>query len=140
MGFIRVKLLQAEAGAGWDELGTTFDPFCSVHIKEAIEVPGQGIQLVQKKKTIYPDWNKCFDTHQNAGRVITVAVMSKHDNKLVGDCSVGVQFLADQCKKSGIGVSSVWVRKCYLCTITHSLQKHQRNADFLVKCKYTCLM
>lgn len=71
MGFIRIKLIEAEAGPEvWKECesqGKTWDPFCGIHIKEAVEVPGQGLQLVQKKKTIYPDWNRCFDTHLYEG-------------------------------------------------------------------------
>ena len=72
MGFIRIKLIESTAGSEvWKELeaeGQTWDPFCGVHIKEAVEVPGQGVQLVQKKKTIYPDWNRCFDTHLYDGK------------------------------------------------------------------------
>ena len=71
MGFIRIKLIEATAGSevwkGLEAEGKTWDPFCGIHIKEAVEVPGQGIQLVQKKKTIYPDWNRCFDTHLHQG-------------------------------------------------------------------------
>ena len=115
MGFLRVKLLQAEAGDSWDEIGgNSWDPFCAIRIKEAVDVPGQGIQLLQKKKTIYPEWNKSFDTHVYAGRMINVAVMSKFDNKLIGDVTFGVEFLADQCKKSDNGVSSIWVCICEL--------------------------
>jgi len=112
-GFIRIKLIEASGGSEvWKELegaGKTWEPFCGVHIKEAIEVPGQGIQLVQKKKTIYPDWNRCFDTHLYQGRMITLVVMNKVDTKVTGDATVGVQFLADQCKASGTGVSSIWL-------------------------------
>ena len=72
MGFIRIKLIESTAGSEvWKELeaeGQTWYPFCGVHIKEAVEVPGHGLQLVQKKKTIYPDWNRCFDTHLYEGK------------------------------------------------------------------------
>ncbi len=111
MGFLRVKLLQAEAGDSWDSIsGNAWDPFCAIQIKEAVETPGKGIELVQKKKTIYPEWNRSFDTHVYPGRMINVAVMSKFDNKLIGDVTFGVDFLAEQCRKSENGVSSVWVR------------------------------
>ena len=116
MGFLRVKLLQAEAGDSWDVMeGNSWDPFCAIRIKEAVEVPGQGFELVQKKKTIYPEWNKSFDTHVYGGRMINVAVMSKVDNKLIGDVTFGVEFLADQCKKGENGVSSVWVNIPVFC-------------------------
>jgi len=29
--------------------------------------------LVQKKKTIYPEWGSCFDSHLKEGRVIQVS-------------------------------------------------------------------
>ncbi|XP_057296654.1 protein kinase C delta type-like [Hydractinia symbiolongicarpus] len=113
MGFIRIKLIEATAGSEvWKLLeneGKTWDPFCGIHIKEAVEVPGQGIQLVQKKKTIYPDWNRCFDTHLYDGRMITFVVMNKEDGKVTGDATVGVEFLAKQCETSIINVSSVWL-------------------------------
>lgn len=113
MGFIRIKLIEAQAGPEvWKELeekGKTWEPFCGIHIKEAVDVPGEGIKLVQKKKTIYPDWNRCFDTHLYQGRVITLVVMNKNDEgSVTGDATVGVQFLADQCMKNN-NVSSVWL-------------------------------
>lgn len=76
MGFIRIKLLEAEAGTEvWkslEEKGSTWDPYTGVQVKEAVEVPGQGIQLIQKKKTFYPDWNRCFDTHLNEGILLCI--------------------------------------------------------------------
>lgn len=102
MGFIRVKLIEVKPASDWK----MFDPFCSVHVKEAVMTPGQGIALVQKKKTFMPDWNKCFDTHNYEGRVITIVVKEKPD-KFLGEVTIGVQFLVDQCKRDGY--SSVWV-------------------------------
>ena len=109
MGFIRVKLIEAEPASEWLKKGT-FESYCAVHIKEAIMSPTQGISLVQKKKTIYPEWNKCFDTHLYAGRVITIVVLEKFSSRVVADVSIGVQFLVDQCKREAHGFSSVWVR------------------------------
>lgn len=71
--------------------------------------PDRGISLVQKKKTIYPEWNKCFDTHLYEGRVITIVVLQKPSGKVVADVSIGVQFLVDQCKRDSHGFSSVWL-------------------------------
>lgn len=109
MGFIRVKLIEVERAEEWKKSPNgTFDPYCAIHIKEAVQTPGQGVQLVQKKRTIYPGWNKCFDTHLYPGRVISVVVMEK-PNVYRGDTTIGVQFLVDQCKKDGF--SSLWVSK-----------------------------
>ncbi|XP_031566552.1 protein kinase C delta type-like [Actinia tenebrosa] len=102
MGFIRVKLIEVKPASDWK----MFDPFCAVHVKEAVMTPGQGISLVQKKKTFVPDWNKCFDTHNYEGRVITIVVKEKPD-KFLGEVTIGVQFLVDQCKREGY--SSVWL-------------------------------
>jgi hypothetical protein len=116
MGFIRVKLIEVEQAEEWKASSNgTFDPYCAIHIKEAVQTPGQGVQLVQKKRTIYPEWNKCFDTHLYPGRVISVVVMEK-PNVYRGDTTIGVQFLVDQCKKDGF--SSLWVRilaSTYFC-------------------------
>ncbi|KAK3753515.1 hypothetical protein QZH41_018021, partial [Actinostola sp. cb2023] len=101
MGFIRVKLIEVKPASNWK----MYDPFCAVHVKEAM-MTGQGITLVQKKRTIFPDWNKCFDTHNNEGRIITIVVKEKPD-KFLGNVSIGVQFLVDQCKQDGY--SSVWL-------------------------------
>ena len=72
LGFIRIKLIESQAGAEvWQQLeanGLTWDPYTGVQVKEAVDVPGQGIQLIQQKKTFYPDWNRCFDTHLYDGR------------------------------------------------------------------------
>ena len=130
MGFLRVKLLQAEAGESWAEIGgNSWDPFCAIRIKEAVEVPGQGIQLVQKKKTIYPEWNKSFDTHVYNGRMINVAVMSRFDNKLIGDVTFGVEFLADQCRKSDSGVSSIWVGHSIEFHFSHTVSDKMTTWD-----------
>ncbi|XP_032230601.1 protein kinase C delta type [Nematostella vectensis] len=105
MGFIRVKLIEVKPSPDWVKDGM-FDPFCGVHIKEAVMTAGQGITLVQKKKTIYPEWNKCFDTHNYEGRVITIVVREKPDH-LLAEVTIGVQFLVDQCRHDGF--SSVWL-------------------------------
>lgn len=50
----------------------TPQPFCGVNIMEAVHSPGEGMKLMQKKKTFYPDWNKCFDSHLVQGRRMQV--------------------------------------------------------------------
>eukprot|EP00916_Digyalum_oweni_P014078 GHVL01023049.1.p1 GENE.GHVL01023049.1~~GHVL01023049.1.p1 ORF type:complete len:182 (+),score=10.21 GHVL01023049.1:1345-1890(+) len=95
-GFIRVKLLQADGGPASAPLT---DPFLAVNIKEAIEIPGRGTQLVQKKRTLYPEWNTCFDAHLNEGRVIQMVLMER-PNKSISDISIGARMLADKCPDS----------------------------------------
>lgn len=109
MGFIRVKLIDVEPASQWLKDPEPFASYCAVHIKEAVVTPGQGYSLVQKKKTIYPEWNKCFDTHLYDGRVITIVILQKPGGNVVADVTIGVQFLVDQCKRDAHGFSSVWV-------------------------------
>lgn len=124
MGFIRVKLIEVEPASTWVKDPQSFDCYCAVHIKEAVMSASQGISLVQKKKTIYPEWNKCFDTHLYEGRVITIVVLQKPTGKVVADVSIGVQFLVDQCKRDAHGFSSVWVSSYQiLTTLLFSLWK-----------------
>ncbi|KAK2148685.1 hypothetical protein LSH36_487g03014 [Paralvinella palmiformis] len=56
---------------------------------------GKGVQLVQKKKTIYPEWNTCFDAHLYEGRVIELAVW-KRPETYVSDVSITAQALAEK--------------------------------------------
>ncbi|CAH3016928.1 unnamed protein product [Porites evermanni] len=109
MGFIRVKLIEVEPAASWSKNPHPFESYCAVHIKEAVMSATQGISLVQKKKTIYPEWNKCFDTHLYDGRVITIVVLQKPSGRVIAEVSIGVQFLVDQCKRDTHGFSSVWL-------------------------------
>ena len=45
--------------------------FCSPRVNHTnLYFAGKGTQLVQKKKTIYPEWNTSFDAHLYDGRVI----------------------------------------------------------------------
>ena len=67
---------------------------------------GRGVQLIQKKKTIYPDWNRCFDAHLYEGRVIQMVLMER-PNKCIADITIGAQALAEKCQEGG--VASAWV-------------------------------
>ena len=73
-------------------------------------VKGKGVQLVKKKKTIYPEWNTSFDFHLYEGRVIHLEILQRPDTK-VAECSILAQSLADMAKDGE--ATSVWV-------ITHS--------------------
>ena len=104
-----MKLIEVEPASVWLKDRQPFDSYCAVHIKEAVLSAAKEFSLVQKKKTIYPEWNKCFDTHLYDGRVITIVVLQKPGGKVVADVSIGVQFLVDQCKRDAHGFSSIWV-------------------------------
>ena len=60
---------------------------------------GKGPQLVQKKKTLYPKWNSCFDAHLYEGRVIQMIVMER-PNKTVAETSMTAKALSEKCEGS----------------------------------------
>lgn len=106
VGFIRVKLMQVERGATMDSKEEMFDPYIAINVKEAVNTPGRGIQLVQRKKTIYPEWNTCFDAHLYEGRVVQMVAMER-PNRFLADVTVSAKALADKCSESNI--STVWL-------------------------------
>ncbi|XP_071960952.1 protein kinase C delta type-like [Antedon mediterranea] len=107
MVFLRVRLMQVDKGvANVLPDGVVFDPYCAINVKQK-EKSANGYQLVQKKKTVFPEWNKCFDSHLYEGRVIQIIVMTK-PNKFLAECSVPIHDLADYCNEDG-EVKTVWL-------------------------------
>lgn len=68
---------------------------------------GQKPQYVQKKRTIYPEWNTCFDAHIYEGRVINMIINEK-PNRMLAEVTISARALADKCRDGNI--SSTWVR------------------------------
>jgi novel protein kinase C delta type len=66
------------------------------------------VQLVQKKKTIYPEWNSCFDAHLYEGRVIQMVVNHRPATK-IAECNVTARSLADKCNNGEL--TSIWVSR-----------------------------
>ena len=84
MSFLRVKLIEANFEEGG---AVVADPYCAVKILEVHSQNDDGeLQLIQKKKTFYPQWNRCFDSHLVQGRRMQVIVMDKQ----VGRRSAGI--------------------------------------------------
>ncbi|MCP9265485.1 Protein kinase C [Dirofilaria immitis] len=48
---------------------------CAINVKERIEINGEK-RLIQKRKTIHPEWNKHWDTGVVAGRVLQVILLN----------------------------------------------------------------
>jgi len=67
---------------------------------------GKEVQLVKRKKTIYPEWNTSFDFHLYEGRVIHMEILQRPDRK-VAECSILAQSLAGMAKDGE--ATSVWV-------------------------------
>ena len=76
-----------------------------------LQISGRGPQYVQKKRTIYPEWNTCFDAHLYEGRVINIVVMEK-PNRLLAEVTVPSKSLAQKCTDGNI--ASIWVCICKL--------------------------
>ncbi|VDL69745.1 unnamed protein product [Nippostrongylus brasiliensis] len=71
----RLKLLRADVSAELLPAGcSASDLLPAVNVKEKIEVNGES-RLVQKKKTIYPEWEKCWDTAVVEGRILQIVLM-----------------------------------------------------------------
>lgn len=62
---------------------------------------------MQRRKTVFPDWNKCFDSHLYDGRVIQVIIKNK-PNKYLCEVSMKVQELAKMCGTNG-DIKMTWV-------------------------------
>ena len=106
VGFIRVKLLQVEKGSSMESNTEMFDPYVAVNVKESVETPGRGLQFVQKKRTIYPEWNTCFDAHLYDGRVVNLVVMEK-PNRFLAEITISAKALAGKCTDGNI--ATVWL-------------------------------
>lgn len=77
---------------------------------------GQKPQYVQKKRTIYPEWNTCFDAHIYEGRVINMIINEK-PNRMLAEVTISARALADKCRDGNI--SSTWVRPRSHCNTAY---------------------
>ena len=97
--FIRVKLLQI-----LESKTPTSDPYCAINVKEVLKQDGGDTKLVQKKKTFNPEWGKCFDSHLLQGRRLQILVMDRgQGDAIIGEVSVEVSAIADQCRSTAFG-------------------------------------
>lgn len=86
--FLRVRLLEAVL-----EQSKTSELYCAINIKEVNE---HGA-IVQKKKTFYPEWNRCFDSHVVEGRRMQIIVNDKPETPLA-EVTIELNTLAEECK------------------------------------------
>jgi len=93
--FLRVNVVKSEPAV--PGLLYNVDTFVAINVKECLITEKGPSTLVQKKKTMYPDWNSCFDSHLHNGRVVQIVLMQK-PNILLSECNIGLQMLADKCK------------------------------------------
>uniref|UniRef100_A0A915E0K3 Protein kinase C n=1 Tax=Ditylenchus dipsaci TaxID=166011 RepID=A0A915E0K3_9BILA len=80
----RLKLLRAELSDDVLPKGVQSNELtCAVNVKEKVEINGEN-RLIQKRKTMNIDWEKCFDVGILPGRVLQVLV--QHEKKLNSGC------------------------------------------------------
>lgn len=88
--------------------GSVFDPYCAVNVLESVRTATGTTQLVQKKKTVYPEWNKCFDSHLYDGRQIQIIVKNKKPDIFMCEFQSTVKNLAQRCHENG-EVATIWL-------------------------------
>ena len=79
---------------------------------------GRPPSYVQKKKTIYPEWNSCFDAHLYDGRIVQLIVMQRPSNTMVAETDIAASALADKCGTNS--VAAVWVMQQSSAIITYT--------------------
>ena len=94
MAFLRIKPLEAII----DHV-KPLEPVCSVNIKEAITGENGVVRYDQRKKTFYPDWDRCFDSHLKPGRRMQIIVNDRGDGNLrpLAEVTVETEALANEC-------------------------------------------
>ncbi|XP_064633800.1 protein kinase C delta type-like isoform X3 [Lineus longissimus] len=116
VGFIRVKFNQFERGGtpSPDAAdGSIFDPQVAVKVKEAVDSGSDSkTVLVQRKQTLFPDWNKSFDAHCYEGRVLTLEVFQRTekyttDYEVEAQITIEVKTMAEKCKNGG--TANLWL-------------------------------
>lgn len=109
------------------------DPFCAVNIKEPVELEGGDGKIVLKqiKKTFYPQWNRCFDSHLKPGRRMQIIVMDRADVPgadvtPVAEVTVETQHLAQECMEEENN-SALKLAVSLLCLLFYFLEKSSRH-------------
>lgn len=113
--FLRVRLLEAVIEQGRKPA----EPYCSINIKEA---EGNGT-IVQKKKTFYPEWNRCFDSHVVEGRRMQIIVNDKPETP-VAEVTVELYTLAEECKEDSEAGNAVKLAVSYNTSIRNCANSH----------------
>ncbi|VDM92433.1 unnamed protein product, partial [Litomosoides sigmodontis] len=110
----RIKLLRPELPPEIQPEDIS-DLRCAINVKERIEInvilcfksnviSGEK-RLIQKRKTIHPEWNESWDTGVVAGRVLQVVLLN--GTVPVADATMRQQDIISKCK--GEGATHVWI-------------------------------
>lgn len=98
--FLRIKLLEVLLDDRKPQ-----DPFCAVNMKEPGTAVGpDGARVLQQtKKTFFPDWDHCFDSHLKPGRMMQVVVYDRPGDELLAEVTVETEDLAHECQQEEPG-------------------------------------
>uniref|UniRef100_A0A158P8W1 SLC12 domain-containing protein n=1 Tax=Angiostrongylus cantonensis TaxID=6313 RepID=A0A158P8W1_ANGCA len=100
-----LKLLRADVPSEQLPGGcSATDLLPAVNVKEKIEVNGES-RLVQKRKTIYPEWEKCWDTAVTEGRILQIVLM--HNQTPVVEATMRLEDIISKCKNDSI--THIWI-------------------------------
>ena len=98
--FLRIKLLEVLLDDRKPQ-----DPYCAVNMKEPGTAVGpDGARVLQQtKKTFFPDWDHCFDSHLKPGRMMQVVVYDRPGDELLAEVTVETEDLAHECQQEEPG-------------------------------------
>ncbi|CAB3406626.1 unnamed protein product [Caenorhabditis bovis] len=101
----RLKLLRADVSPDLLPAGCApNDLQAAVNVKERVDVDGES-RLVQKKKTLYPEWEKCWDTAVAEGRIIQIVLM--FNQTPVVEATMRLEDIISKCKSDSI--THIWI-------------------------------
>ena len=102
MAFVRIKVLEAIV-----DHTKPAEPVCAVNVKEAVTGPDGVLVLEQRKKTFYPDWDRCFDSHLRPGRRMQIIVNDRTNGSLhpLAEVTVETEALAGECMQEEPGTA-----------------------------------
>ncbi|KAF8376114.1 tpa-1 [Pristionchus pacificus] len=101
----RLKLLRADISPEHLPSGCSLsDLIPAVNVKERIDFNGES-RLVQKKKTMYPEWEKCWDTPVVSGRIIQLIL--SYNSIAVMEATMRLEDIVSKCKADS--VTHIWI-------------------------------
>ncbi|CAD5226032.1 unnamed protein product [Bursaphelenchus xylophilus] len=102
---VRLKLLRPELPEEQIPKGAALnDLTCAINVKEKVDINGEN-RLIQKRKTVQIDWDKCFDVAIMPGRVLQVLL--QHEKAQVADATMRLEDIASKCKHDAI--THIWI-------------------------------
>ena len=98
--FLRIKLIEVKISPS--DFIFSQEPFPSVNIKEKEVTTSGCTNFIQKKKTFFPEWGRCFDSHIHDGRRMQIIIMDSPE-KPISDVTVDLMTLAEHFRSDSSG-------------------------------------